>query len=96
MTGPEFVNTLYTNDNLLILNGLNGNLVDLIYLDPPFNSKRIYSAPTDSRAAGASFKDMWTWQDVNEHYLDTLADKFPSLAKFIASAAAWRPDSKMP
>ena len=78
-------NTLYTNDNLFILNGLNSNLVDLIYLDPPFNSKRLYSAPIGSKAAGASFKDMWTWQDVNEAYLETLAGKYPALTTLIAS-----------
>jgi site-specific DNA-methyltransferase (adenine-specific) len=84
----EFTNTLYTNDNLLILTGLNSNLVDLIYLDPPFNSKRIYSAPIGSKAAGSSFKDMWTWEDVNEEYLNTLAEKYPALAEFIASIGA--------
>ena len=85
MTKNEFTNTLYTNDNLFILNGMNSNLVDLIYLDPPFNTKRIYSAPIGSKAAGASFKDMWTWHDVNEAYLDTLAVKYPLLTKFIAT-----------
>ncbi len=67
-----FKNTLYTNDNLFIINGLNSNLVDLIYLDPPFNSKRIYSAPVGSKAAGTSFKDMWTWQDVDDKYREEL------------------------
>jgi len=81
-------NTLYTNDNLYVLSGLNSELVDLIYLDPPFNSKRMYSAPVGSKAAGASFKDMWTWKDVDEYYLDTLADNFPALAKYIASVGA--------
>jgi len=81
----NFKNTLYTNDNLFILNGLNSNLVDLIYLDPPFNSKRFYSAPIGSRAAGTSFKDMWTWEDVNEAYLETLATKYPALTTLIAS-----------
>ncbi|GHT54046.1 hypothetical protein AGMMS49982_18110 [Bacteroidia bacterium] len=81
----NFINTLYTEDNLFILTGLNSNLVDLIYLDPPFNSKRMYSAPVGSKAAGASFKDMWTWEDVNEHYLDTLAKNYPALTKYIAS-----------
>jgi site-specific DNA-methyltransferase (adenine-specific) len=64
---------------------MNSNFVDLIYLDPPFNSKRLYSAPVGSKAAGASFKDMWTWKDVNEAYLETLADKYPAITKFIAS-----------
>jgi len=81
----KFINTLYTNDNLFILNGLNSNFVDLIYFDPPFNSKRVYSAPIGSKAAGSSFKDMWTWQDVNDAYLDTLAVKYPTLTKFIAT-----------
>jgi 16S rRNA G966 N2-methylase RsmD len=29
--------------------------VDLIYLDPPFNSKRFYSAPIGSKSAGGFF-----------------------------------------
>ena len=86
MTKKRFTNTLYTNDNLYVLSGLNSESIDLIYLDPPFNSKRSYSAPVGSKAAGASFKDMWTWQDVDEHYLDALADQFPVLARYIANS----------
>jgi site-specific DNA-methyltransferase (adenine-specific) len=78
-------NTFYTHDNLYVLSGLNSESVDLIYLDPPFNSKRMYSAPAGTKAAGASFKDMWTWKDVDEYYLDTLADHDPALTKFITS-----------
>jgi len=85
MAKQVFRNTLYTNDNLYVLSGLNSGLVDLIYLDPPFNSKRMYSAPVGSKAAGASFKDMWTWKDVDEYYLDSLTDHSPALTKFIAS-----------
>jgi len=83
MTKRIFGNTLYTNDNLYVLSGMNSESVDLIYLDPPFNSKRMYSAPVGSKAAGASFKDMWTWRDVDEQNLDTLAVKFPMLTKYI-------------
>ena len=78
-------NTLYTNDNLYVLSGLNSGSVDLIYLDPPFNKNQMFSAPIGSKAAGASFKDMWTWKDVDEYYLDSLADNFPALAKYIES-----------
>ena len=85
MTEQKFTNTLYTNDNLFILTGMNSNLVDLIYLDPPFNSKRFYSAPVGSKAAGTSFKDMWTWEDVNEAYLENLARTYPALTTFLAS-----------
>jgi site-specific DNA-methyltransferase (adenine-specific) len=84
----SFTNTLYTNDNLFILSELNSNLADLLYLDPPFNSKRMYSAPVGSKAAGVSFKDMWTWKDVNEEYLNALAENYPALAEFIASIGA--------
>ncbi len=78
-------NTLYTGDNLFILNGMNSQSVDLIYLDPPFNSKRMYSAPIGSKAAGVSFKDMWTWDDVDVAYLKGLVDNYPSLVRFIMS-----------
>jgi site-specific DNA-methyltransferase (adenine-specific) len=78
-----FQNTLYTADNLYVLYGLNSGLADLIYLDPPFNSKRMYSAPVGSKAAGASFKDMWTWKDVDEYYLETLAENYPVMKTFI-------------
>ena len=78
-------NILYTGDNLFILSGLDSQSVDLIYLDPPFNSKRIYSAPIGSKAAGTSFKDMWTWADVNSAYLESLIDKYPSLVRYIES-----------
>ncbi|MDR0882169.1 MAG: HNH endonuclease [Candidatus Adiutrix sp.] len=91
----NFKNTLYINDNLDILLGLNSELVDLIYLDPPFNSKRMYSAPVGSRAAGASFKDMWTWKDVDEYRLDSLAVKCPELTKYISSVAVSHSKSMM-
>jgi site-specific DNA-methyltransferase (adenine-specific) len=35
MVNKDFTNTLYTNDNLFILHGMNSGFVDLIYLDPP-------------------------------------------------------------
>jgi len=67
-----------------VLHGLNSGTVDLIYLDPPFNTKRFYAAPVGSKAAGASFKDMWTWKDVDEQFLDSLATHYPALERYIA------------
>ena len=52
--------TIFTGDNLPIMRGMNSESVDLIYLDPPFNSKANYAAPIGSEAAGAEFKDTWT------------------------------------
>ena len=45
---------MWTGDNLDIMRGMNSESVDLIYLDPPFNSNEDYSAPVGSEAAGAS------------------------------------------
>ena len=49
--------TVWTGDCLDIMRGMNSESVDLIYLDPPFNSKANYAAPIGSKAAGAAFKD---------------------------------------
>jgi len=63
--------TIFTGDNLHVMRGMNSDSVDLIYLDPPFNSNRYYEAPIGSRAAGSAFKDAWHLDDVDEewHYL---------------------------
>ncbi len=76
-------NTLFTGDNLYILQGMDSESVDLIYLDPPFNSKRNFAAPVGSKSAGSKFKDIWKWSDVDEILLEQLFDKHPSLASFI-------------
>ena len=57
--------TIWTGDNLSVMRGMNSESVDLIYLDPPFNSNRDYAAPIGSKAAGAAFKDTWTLDDVD-------------------------------
>ena len=80
MPAPNFVNrTIWTGDNLDILRGLNSESVDLIYLDPPFNSNRNYSAPVGSMAAGAAFKDAWTLDDVDEAQHGLIAEVEPAL-----------------
>lgn len=79
------MNTLYTGDCLYILHGINSQSVDLIYLDPPFNSNRNFSAPLGSKAAGSSFEDMWKWKDVDEQYLESIIKDFPYLVQFIQS-----------
>ena len=43
MTVPNFTDkTIWTGDNLDILRGMNSECVDLIYLEPPFNSNQNY------------------------------------------------------
>ena len=78
--------TVWTGDNLDILRGVNSECVDLIYLDPPFNSNRNYSAPIGSKAAGAAFKDTWTLDDVDEAWHGEIADREPGLYSVIGGA----------
>ena len=87
MPEPNFVDkTIWTGDNLDILRGLNSESVDLIYLDPPFNSNRNYAAPVGSRAAGAAFKDTWTLSDLDTAWMGLIADEQPAMYKVIETA----------
>ena len=66
MTDPQGLHrSVFSMDNLHVLRAMNNESVDLIYLDPPFNSNKTYSAPIGSKAAGAAFKDAWTLSDVD-------------------------------
>ena len=78
--------TVWTGDNLPIMRGMNDACVDLIYLDPPFNSNRTYEAPIGSKAAGAAFKDAWTLDDVDVHEHGELADRKPAAYAVIEAA----------
>ena len=78
--------TLFTGDNLPVMRGMESESVDLIYLDPPFNSNRTYSAPIGSKAAGAEFKDTWTLADTDKAWHGEIADEHPSLYKVIDAA----------
>ena len=78
--------TIWTRDNLHVLRGMNSASVDLIYLDPPFNSNRTYSAPIGSKAAGAAFKDAWTLDDADRIYLALLKERDPTTFSVIEAA----------
>ena len=88
MATPNFADkTIWTGDNLDILRGLNSETVDLIYLDPPFNSNRNYSAPVGSKAAGAAFKDTWTLSDLDVAWMGLIADEQPAIANLLHAAS---------
>ena len=78
--------TIFIGDNLDIMRGMNSDRVDLIYLDPPFNSNQNYAAPIGSPAAGAAFKDTWTLSDVDEAEHGELADRSPALHTVIQAS----------
>ena len=78
--------TMWTGDNLPIMRGMNSASVDLIYLDPPFNSNKTYSAPIGSEAAGAAFKDTWTLDDVDVAWHGEIAEQNPAVYAVIDAA----------
>ena len=74
------MNHLFYGDNLQVLrDSIQNESVDLIYLDPPFNSKRDYNLlfktpkGAKSEAQIAAFKDSWFWGEQAEgEYRDLL------------------------
>lgn len=78
--------TVWTGDNLPIMRGMNSESVDLIYLDPPFNSKRNYAAPIGSAAAGAEFRDTWTLRDVDVEWINLIEARHPALYRVLLAA----------
>lgn len=94
----EQTNKLYFGDNLKIMREyIADESVDLIYLDPPFNSKATYNVlfdeknGTHSRAQITAFEDTWHWGLESEeayHEIVTqgpkkLADLIQALRSFL-------------
>ena len=77
-------NVLYYGDNLEILKKyIPENAIDLIYLDPPFNSKATYNVlfkePTgeSSQAQITAFEDTWHWGEDSERTFQNIVDNAP-------------------
>lgn len=71
------IDTLFYGDNLTILkNEIEDESVDLVYLDPPFNSNANYNvlfkspAGDESQAQIEAFDDTWHWTDAAEIAFD--------------------------
>ena len=66
MSGPE-INTLYYGDCLDWMKRWDDGCVDLVYLDPPFNSKVnynvLYSTEGNGEAQYRAFDDTWRWDE---------------------------------
>ncbi len=84
---PNFLNqTIWTGDCLDIMRGMNSACIDLICLDPPFNSNSNYAAPIGSQAAGAAFKDTWSLADVDVEWVNLIESKHPALHRVLLAA----------
>lgn len=78
------MNTLYYGDNLEILREyIKDESIDLIYLDPPFNSNRSYNvlfkdeSGASSDAQIAAFDDSWHWGETAERTYQDLVQNAP-------------------
>jgi site-specific DNA-methyltransferase (adenine-specific) len=90
---PITENTLFYGDNLPILREyVPDESVDLIYLDPPFNSNRSYNVlfkdetGHDSESQIVAFDDTWHWGDAAEEtYHNLVTAAAPNVGKMIAA-----------
>ena len=65
--------TIFTGDNLHVLRGMESVSMDLIYLDPPFNSNANYAAPIGSAAADAAWHgELAEERPALYHYLESV------------------------
>lgn len=88
-------NALYYGDNLVWLRNHDifpSKSVDLIYMDPPFNSNAdynvIFSEPSgvESQAQLRAFDDTWKWDsEASALALGELSSQSPEIANFISS-----------
>lgn len=83
-------NRLYFGDNLDVLReSIADASVDLIYLDPPFNSDArynvLFTSPEDRRASAQAeaFRDTWSWDHEAERALADVAHKGGGLAALV-------------
>ena len=98
MTTTHWRNKLYFGDNLRILReNVPDHSVDLIYLDPPFNSNATYNVlfrertGEDSAAQITAFEDTWSWsieseiafQDVITGGAEKLGDLLQAMRGFL-------------
>ena len=73
MSAPA-ANRLYFGDCLDVMReDIADESVDLIYLDPPFNSKRLYNAFIGG-AQWVAFDDTWRWHEAVDDFHDLAGD----------------------
>jgi DNA methylase len=91
MTTPQ--NTLYYGDNLTILREYIATAsVDLVYLDPPFNSSKNYNLLFKEKSGQASaaqleaFADTWQWDQAAAATLQELRTQAPTRVRQMVDA----------
>lgn len=95
-------NTLYYGDNLDVLRQhIADESVDLVYLDPPFNSNATYNvlfAEQDGTRAAAqieAFGDTWRWDQAAVYDYETTVEKGGRVAQALIAMRTFLGDSNM-
>ena len=92
VSSVEGLRHLHVGDNLEVMRGMEGETVDLVYLDPPFNSNKnykiVFRGPSVLKpdAHLPAFEDVWIWDDVSEGVLDAMlsANRGQAIAETLA------------
>lgn len=77
---------LYCNDNLERLASMPSESVDLIYLDPPFFSNRVYEVIWGDEAEVRSFEDRW--EGGIQHYVAWIEARVRELRRVLKPAGS--------
>ena len=75
--------TLFLEDNLPVLRGLDSKSIDLIATDPPFNKGVGAFEGTTKAGVNIEFKDVWHWDDVQDEWLDEIKDEHSRLFNMV-------------
>ena len=87
MTNSTALNrTLFLEDNLPVMRGLDSESVDLIATDPPFNKGVGAFEGTTKAGVDVEFKDVWHWGDVQEKWVADIEGDHPRLYNVIRAA----------
>ncbi len=96
------MNTLYYGDNLKILRDhIGSESVDLVYLDPPFNSNRNYNvlfkdeSGSEADSQITAFEDTWHWNASAEQTYHELIMTGDDVAKMIESFRSFIGNNQM-
>jgi site-specific DNA-methyltransferase (adenine-specific) len=93
MPKPITKNTLFYGDNLPILQEyIADETIDLVYLDPPFNSSRNYNvlfkdeSGNEAESQITAFEDTWHWgEDAEETYHGLINNASPDVCNMISA-----------
>ena len=71
---------IHYGDNLEVLKNIRDEFIDLVYMDPPFNSKVDYKAVfNNQQASTVVFTDIWKYDESSRIALAELSEKMPIL-----------------